>query len=117
MTEEALHVAVVDFLRRALPPDAVLHHSPNEGMHKPQYRARQLRKGMRPGWPDLVVLHAGSLLCIELKTAKGRLSIVQQRCHDDIEKAGGFVAVARSLEDVEAFLTTCGIPLRARMMA
>jgi len=117
MTEEPLHIAVADFLRAALPLDAVFHHSPNEGRHTKGYRARQLRKGMRPGWPDLEVLHDGSMLFFEAKTPQGSLSVAQRRCHADIEAAGGFVTTVRSVDEVEMYLRMCGVPLRASVAA
>jgi len=104
-SEDALHRAVVDYLNRALPKDALLHHSPNEGLHKPQYRAKQLAKGMRPGWPDIQILYQGRLICIELKTQAGRVSRKQRGLHEEIVLAGGVVTIIRSLEEVEHFLS------------
>ena len=115
-SEDALHCAVVDYLNHALPIGAVLHHSPNEGLHKPQYRAKQLAKGMRPGWPDIQILYQGRLICIELKTQSGRLSEKQKTVHEEIVLAGGVVTVARGLEEVEEFLSQL-MPLKAAVAA
>ena len=115
-SEDALHRAVVDYLGRALPKEAVLHHSPNEGLHKPQYRAKQLAKGMRAGWPDIQILYQGRLICIELKTKTGGLSEKQTACHREIVLAGGVVTVARSVEEVEEFLSQL-MPLKAVVAA
>lgn len=52
-------------------------HCPNEGKHKPQYRAKQAKLGLKAGVPDIIILdvpeddncHRG--VAIELKRKKG----------------------------------------------
>ena len=54
------------------------------------------------GWPDLVViLPAGEVHFIEVKTKTGRLSTHQQRIHEQLTKQGANIHVIRSLEEVE----------------
>jgi len=72
------------------------------------------REGLKPGVSDIMVLWGGRLICIELKTAKGRQSPEQKEWADAATCAGAAYYVARSVEDVEEFLDTCGVPLRAR---
>jgi len=104
MTEHDLQIQVAQYLNLALPSQTVWHHSPNEGKHKVYYRKLQIKKGMHTGWPDIEIIHRGRFICIELKTAKGRLSKAQKACHGKITLAGGLVKVCRSLEEVQQFL-------------
>ena len=52
----------------------------------------------------LGVLPGGRILCIEVKTATGRLSEPQKLFLDNINERGGLAFVARSIEDVEKAL-------------
>ena len=55
LTEDQIQSACAAWLEVAyseLGP-VMWHHSPNEGMHKPQYHVKQNRMGRRKGWPDL----------------------------------------------------------------
>lgn len=75
MTETQLHIALVEWVRLQYPREAeYLHHSPNEGKHKVQYRVKQKRLGVSAGFPDLVLyLPRGGFtgLAIELKSDSG----------------------------------------------
>ena len=113
-SEYAIHVAIVDLLKLQLPAGCVVHHSPNEGRHKVQYRAKQKRLGVQPGWPDLEVFIPRELwkspadctpIFLEVKTAKGRTSQNQRRVHKHLREAGAEVHIVRSIEDVQAVFT------------
>ena len=78
------------------------------------------RMGVKKGVPDLLVIHpvasAGSelgcwLVGIELKAPKGRQSPEQVAVQRAFEQAGGFYAVARSVDEVEDILRGVGVPL------
>lgn len=56
--------------------------------------------GSAPGVPDIVGIHQGKFLGIEVKTASGKLSPHQERFLKNINAAGGIAFVARSLDDV-----------------
>lgn len=114
MSEESLHRAVVAFLRLALPDGAVLHHSPNESTAGKTWRAKQKGLGCRTGWPDLEIIHGGRAIFIELKSKTGRVRPTQQQVHRDLTLAGAVVCVARSVDEVGAFLKQL-MPLRARV--
>lgn len=114
MTEDDLHRQVVAFLRLALPPNAVLHHSSNESDGTPAWYRKRAAKGTRAGWPDLEIAYRGRMIFIELKTKRGRLTPSQAECHAELTLAGAVVKVCRSLEEVEAFLSQL-IPLKARL--
>jgi len=76
--------------------------------------AKAKREGLQPGVSDIMILWGGRLICIELKTAKGRQSPEQKQWADDAILAGAAYYVARSVEQVEEFLDAAGLPLRAR---
>lgn len=110
MTERALQSQVFEFLRVALPPDAVAFAIPN-GDGKVS-----TMPGVLPGFPDVGVLHDKRLHVIELKYKKGAVRLNQKHVHNRLTLAGAIVAVCRSVEEVEAFLSMT-IPLRARIAA
>jgi hypothetical protein len=54
-----------------------------------------------PGVSDILgVLHGGRIICIEVKSPKGRISPHQQQFIDAINSAGGLAFVARSVDEV-----------------
>ena len=102
-------IAIIDMLRLWLPNDCVVHHSPNKGRHKVQYRAKQKQLGVQAGWPDLEVIVPRKYwkcqdeyapIFLEVKTAKGRISGNQRRVHKRLIEAGAEVHIVRSIEDV-----------------
>lgn len=104
--------AHVAFLSKALPADAYFTAidigtagSARQGMLR---RAR----GVRPGIADLLIVHKGTTLWIEVKVGAS-LSEAQKMFRDAVCANGHYWALARSTEDVEAALLTAGIPLRA----
>ena len=58
----------------------------------------------RNGTPDILACIDGRFLAIEVKTATGKVSVLQQIQIDRIHAAGGLALVARSWEDVEKYL-------------
>ena len=64
-------------------------------------KKRAIRMGTK-GVSDIVgCLPDGRILCIEVKTEKGKVSDAQQDFIDKINKAIGLAFVARSIEDCE----------------
>ena len=113
MSEREIHRGIVDYLAAVLPDGSVLHHSPNEGKHRVQYRMLQKSLGMRAGWPDLEIFvqrtwwhddATWSPLMLEIKTAKGRLSDNQKAVHRELIDAGCRIGVVRSIDDTHDFL-------------
>ena len=107
-SEYEIHKSIVEWLKIALPDGCVFHHSPNEGRHNVAYRAKQKRLGVRAGWPDLDIFinptwwrFAGpwSLVFLEIKTLKGRLSKNQKSLHSELANAGCHIHIVRSIED------------------
>ena len=80
--------------------------------------------GERKGASDLMVLHQGKLICIELKVRKNPTYGVKHTTYQSkdqkafqsaVEAAGAFYAVCRSIDDVQGSLTAFGVPLKARV--
>jgi hypothetical protein len=57
------------------------------------------------GIPDLLVCYRGFFVGIEAKTPAGKLRPRQRFVLASIEEAGGYTAVVRSLDEVEALLS------------
>lgn len=101
--ERLIHLAVLDYLRLAL-PGALIHHSPAEvGITGPEI-ARAIAKakhmGMVVGYPDLTAFWRGQFWAFECKAEGGRPSDAQTAVGAVIEANGGRWAVVRSVDDV-----------------
>lgn len=114
--EEQMQRAVAAFLDAALPPDAVWWAVPNQRGTRKRFEMGVLKAlGVKPGVPDVQVIHRGRPILIELKAPKnGRRSPDQVEMHNRITLAGGVVATCRSVEEVAAFLGQI-VPLRGRL--
>ena len=116
MCEFKIHAAIVEWLTFVLPPDSIVHHSPNEGRHNVAYRAKQKRMGMQAGWPDIEILvyhkyfHRPLLswgpIFLEVKSAKGRVSKAQKEMIKRLDAIGAHCAVVRSIDDTADYLAT-----------
>ena len=112
--EQALHRACAQFLDIALPSDSVWFHPPNGGARSPVEAAIFKGLGVKPGVPDLVIVHRGRFIAIELKSEDGRLTPAQKAMHERLRLAGAVVTTAKSLEELQDFLGQI-IPLRASL--
>lgn len=112
--EHKLAVAVARYLNLSLPPDAIWCTTPTAGSSMLQ-GARLKAAGYVAGWPDLQILWRGKSYFIELKAPRGVLADAQRATMLAIMRAGGKVAMAKSLDDVQEFLDQQAIPLRARL--
>lgn len=115
MTESQIQRSIVAYLRSVL-PDAITHHSPNEGVRggRAGYLDGAMAKaaGQVAGFPDIVTLiHAklGGPVFFEVKSATGRVSTAQAVLHEKLEHLGYRVAVVRSIDEVRAALAGWGI--------
>ena len=114
MTEESLHRAVAQYLDLALPPGVWWTTIPAGGGGR--IRGAKLKAcGYKAGTPDILIVGTACPAFIELKTAKGRLSPAQKVCHAGLKDAHAWVAVCRSLAEVEGTLKGWGIPLMVKL--
>jgi hypothetical protein len=130
--EQDLHESVADALDKLLMPPAMWTTFPAGSVPlPPRYAAKLSRLGLKPGWPDIFVLHQ-RLYGVELKRHGGQLSrtrIVrtrrgglreragQRETFPLLEAAGLTIGVCDSLPAVLAFLAACGVPLRLHAVA
>jgi hypothetical protein len=120
--ERELHAAVAQFLRWAVRPPTLWTTFPAGGGGLE--RGRMLaRLGLRPGWPDIIVMHPRAaglwtfgthIVGLELKTEIGRQSVAQRAVQDEFEHSGAVYAICRSIDQVQATLEAVGIPVFAR---
>ena len=118
--EANLQASVVQYLERALPPEAGVWWSASmSGVRLPSARAtaRAKAQGLRKGMPDLCFIplrgpNAGEAYWIELKADKGKLTDEQAALMNVMFPAGRG-AEARSIDQVAAALARFGFPLRA----
>ena len=115
--EDDLHVTVAQFLgvekNLALPEDAVWTTIEHGGQRGKREAGRLKAKGLKPGFPDILIVYRGLLICIELKAKYRSLSPKQEAMHEHLALAGALPFVAETVEEVELFLRGCGVPLRA----
>lgn len=115
--EEQIHRAIVQFLGMALPGDAFMFAIPSQRGTRKRFEMGILKAlGVRPGCPDLVVLHRGKFLGLEVKSHTGRISDHQADVADKIVQAGGYYSVVKSVEEVERCLRGWGVILRATVI-
>uniref|UniRef100_UPI004047E110 VRR-NUC domain-containing protein n=1 Tax=Yoonia sp. TaxID=2212373 RepID=UPI004047E110 len=114
--EADLQRAVVTALRFALPKSAIIHHCPNEvteaGPRGAKRQAILVGMGVHSGFADLIVLCAGRVLFLELKSLKGRLSPAQEAFRDAVLAQGFGWTLVRSLDDALEALADHGFTTR-----
>lgn len=119
--EDELQANVAKYLDRALPLASWWTATANGAWLGGDKRRRMIqaarlkRTGVKSGAPDLIILHDGRFLGIELKVEGETLTDKQMEAEDQIVIAGGGFAVARSIEQVEQALLHWQVPLRARV--
>lgn len=100
--EGPIHKAVLGYLRRQF-PDALIHHSPNEGVRGGNRGAldgaRNKAMGQVAGFPDLLVIWRGHVWAFEVKAEGNSATQAQKNVAGIIEANGGKWAVVRSIED------------------
>jgi hypothetical protein len=78
--------------------DLFVAHYPAGGWRSPTEAAIFRGLGTVPGVPDLLIVHAGHLYCLELKAAGGRLTDIQLATQARLRAAGATVATAVELD-------------------
>lgn len=111
--EDDLHMATAQFLDLALPEDACWTTVEHGGKRGKREAGRLKAKGVKPGWPDILIIWRGRAFTIELKAPNGRLSESQKIRQPMIRQAGAPVAICRRIEEVEGTLHGWGLRLKA----
>lgn len=75
------------------------NHSPNEGQRSDRLGAILKKMGMQKGWPDMEILHHGTVLFVEFKTPKGKQSPEQKNVQKILEKMGYVYLICRTYEE------------------
>lgn len=102
--EERLAIQCQDWLRLALPQDAIAFHIANEGQRAKVGWAVQLAMGLIPGMPDTLILRGGGFAyLVEYKTGKRKLSADQEAVRDWAVAHDIPHAVVRDLDELIAF--------------
>jgi hypothetical protein len=114
VTESAIQALIVRWLDAALPATALVHHSPNEGRRHVAFQKKLANLGTRWGWPDIELFAPPEAFLsatqwapvfLEVKAPAGRMTANQQTVHQLLRECCCQVAVVRSIEDVEGFLS------------
>ena len=123
--EHDIQVAICDLLTYGLPKGAIFWAVPNGGTRS-QFKTKNGRtfslegkrlkdEGVKAGVSDLMILCEGRLICLEVKTEKGRQSPAQKEWEQEVTAAGGLYRVVRSTDDVREFLTMVIPTFKARL--
>ncbi len=111
--EDEIHTSIYSFLLRVLPRSWIAFHPANGGWRDPRTAGKFKRLGVLPGVADIILLGpVGRVACIEVKIEGGRLSPAQVWFSSHCKACGIPYTVARSIEDVRAFLDNCNIETR-----
>lgn len=116
-TEQATQIAVVRYLKLALPDDIPWTAVNPISAKKPLIASLSKAMGLTPGVLDLVFWFNGTSDLIEMKADNGTLSDDQRDFIVKLTKQRIRHGVARNVEEVEARLRHWGYPLRATVMS
>ena len=107
--EFRLQCAIADVLTLFAKPGVHFFSIPNGENRDAVTGARLKRMGVKRGEPDLVILHNGRCIGLELKAAKGRTSPEQKATAEAWTLAGSLYHVAKGYEEAVEFLDMLGI--------
>lgn len=116
--EHQLQVLVARYLNLALPerhPDAWWTSIDHANARSSATGGIRKARGVKPGIPDVHVIHRGRSIWIELKAPQGSVSAEQREVAAKITAAGGYWHEARSVEAVQAILRFHGVKLMAQV--
>lgn len=113
-SEDELHKSVRALLDVALLPPAFWSTFPSGMYELPKSAGGRLKAyGLKEGVPDILAIHGGRVVWLELKRLKGVISKAQQAMHGVLELAGAHVYVCRSPESVVHALYMESFPIRS----
>jgi hypothetical protein len=100
---------VLDHLRWRGVINTFVFHPANGGTRTAVEGAIFKSMGVIPGVPDLILIHAGSVFGLELKSKNGRVTETQMACHRRLRNAGARVAVAVGIDQAVQQLNAWGL--------
>jgi hypothetical protein len=110
VTERQVQLGVLEQLKARAVPDVLWWHTPLSGRRDRIEAAGLKRLGTRAGIADLLLLHQGKLFSLELKIASGgRVTAEQLVWASDVNRCGGYSAIARGLLEAIKMLETWGL--------
>ncbi len=115
--EQELQRQVIALFGAVLPADVFWAHYPAGGKRSRIEAAIFKGLGVVAGTPDLILIRNGCTYWIELKSAKGSLTMNQVAVHQRLRNAGALVETCRSVDDVIDVLTRWKFPLRGQLAA
>lgn len=83
-------------------PSCLWCHVNNEGLHKPQYRAKMAAKGLKPGVPDILIFNQSKMykgFAIELKVGYNKPTEYQSTWQDRLNSFGWKTLTTHSLDE------------------
>ena len=112
ISENDIQRQIIDWVRWAAPSVKIIA-IPNASRRTTGGRPTNAVPGLTPGAPDLlVIMPAGEVLWMEVKSAIGRVSPARLEFHQHLHVLGHTCAVVRSIEDVRLAFQHVKIPIR-----
>ena len=102
-TEDRIQQEIVQYYQNKY---CLKHHNPRCLIaHVPNQNQQHLvRIGVLTGFSDLILIHFGEVLFVEVKTEKGTQSEKQIEFQERVEKNGFKYFIARSVKDLQDYL-------------
>ena len=107
-TETQIHMAVAAHLRHRAAPGVWWSHFPAGELRDERIGAKLRQMGTKKGVPDFLLIIRGKTYALELKRSAGRLSPDQWAAQAEIERAGGLVHTAYSIDEALSVLAAWG---------
>ena len=110
LTEEAIHIGIIDLLRLTAAPGVLYFHPANGGLRNKREAAKFKRMGVLPGIADIVIIiPTGWVVFVEVKTPKGSVSEYQQGFKKFCEDHEYPYTVVHSISEAEKYFLSIGI--------
>lgn len=102
MKEIEIQSSIIDYLQILENKGKIFFQRVNNTpMYDPKYKQfRSMPKGSKKGFPDILVIKAGKIIGIEVKTATGKQSKEQKDIENKFKQHGQEYFVVRSLDEV-----------------
>lgn len=105
--EEIIHEGIAKWMHQNVA--CVWFHVPNGEKRDAATAAKLKRMGVRAGVADIIVLHEGRFIAIEVKRQGGVQSPNQKGFGEAVARSGGFYHLAYCLQDVINILKEAGV--------